>query len=180
MKNLLKISVVAALAGVVMVAAPLDAAYAQSASTVIKQRQSVMKEFSMHVKAVRKFVKGVPAGLTGKKLKRAKSRLGTALDMELRASALAGQSKRLMRFFPKGTSAADGVGKTRSKAVIWAKWSEFEAAAATFGTLAGGLEKAAATGDTGKIKAALAAMGKKGCGGCHKTFRAKKKKKKSS
>ena len=180
MKNLLKIGVVAALAGVVMVAAPLDAAYAQSASTVIKQRQSVMKEFNMHVKAVRKFVKGVPAGLTGKKLKRAKSRLGTAADLELRASALASQSKRLMRFFPKGTSAADGVGKTRAKAAIWAKWSEFEAAAATFGKLAGGLEIAAATGDTGKIKAALATMGKNGCGGCHKTFRAKKKKKKSS
>ncbi len=180
MKYLVKISVVAALAGVVMVAAPLDAAYAQSASTILKQRQSVMKEFNMHVKAVRKFVKGVPAGLSRRKLKKAIRKLGYPGDMELRAQAIAGQSKRLMRFFPKGTSAADGVGKTRAKAAIWAKWSDFEAAAANLGRLAGGLEKAAATGDTGKIKAALGAMGKNGCGGCHKTFRAKKKKKKSS
>lgn len=180
MGNLSRVGVVAALAGLIVAAAPIDAAFAQSASTIIKQRQSVMKEFNMHVKAVRKFVKGVPAGLTGKKLKRAKSRLGKAADMELRASALAGQSKRLMRFFPKGTSPADGVGKTRAKPVIWAKWSEFEAAAANLGRLAGVLEKAAATGDKAKIKTALTAMGKQGCGGCHKTFRAKKKKKKSS
>jgi cytochrome c556 len=85
-----------------------------------------------------------------------------------------------MGFFPKGTSAADGVGKTRAKPVIWAKWGEFEAAAANLGKLASGLETAAATGDKAKIKAALTAMGKNGCGGCHKTFRAKKKKKKSS
>ncbi len=180
MGNFVKIGVVAALAGLIVAAAPIDAAFAQSASTILKQRQSVMKEFNMHVKAVRKFVKGVPSGLTGKKLKRAKSRLGKAADMELRASAIAGQSKRLMRFFPKGTSAADGVGKTRAKPVIWTKMGEFKAAAATLGKLATGLEKAAATGDTAKIKAALDNMNNNGCSGCHRTFRAPRQKKKSS
>ena len=168
------------MAGLIGAAAPIDAAFAQSASTILRQRQSVMKEFNMHVKAVRKFVKGVPAGLTGKKLKRAKSRLGKAADMELRASAIAGQSKRLMRFSPKGTSAADGVGKTRAKPVIWTKMGEFKAAAATLGKLATGLEKAAATGDTAKIKAALDNMNNNGCSGCHRTFRAPRQKKKSS
>ena len=180
MGNLVKISVVAALAGLFTVSAPLDGAFAQSASTILKQRQSVMKENNMHVKAIRKFVKGVPAGLTGKKLKKAKSRLGTAADMELRAFAIAGQMDRLLARFPKGTSNADGVGKTRAKPVIWAKWGEFKAAAANLKGLANGLAKAAATGDTAKIKAALTAMGKNGCNGCHKTFRAKKKKKKKS
>ena len=180
MKNLVKISVVAALAGVFTVSVPLDAAFAQSASTILKQRQSVMKENNMHVKAIRKFVKGVPAGLTGKKLKRAKSRLGTAADMELRAIAIAGQMDRLLARFPKGTSNADGVGKTRAKPVIWAKWGEFVAAAANLKGLANGLAKAAAIGDTAKIKAALDNMNNNGCSGCHRTFRAPRQKKKSS
>ena len=37
---------------------------------------------------------------------------------------------------------------------------------------------AAASGDKKAIAAALGDMGKKGCGGCHKNFRAVKKKKK--
>jgi len=180
MGKLLKISVVAVLAGLFLVAVPIDAAYAQSAGKILKQRQSVMRELNGHVKAVRKFVKGPKAGLSRRKLKKAIRKLGYPGDMELRAQAIAGQSKRLMRYFPKGTSFADGVGKTRAKPVIWARWDDFKAAAANLGKLANGLEKAAATGDKGKIKAALSAMEKKGCGGCHKNFRAKKKKKRSS
>ncbi len=176
----LKISVVAVLAGLFLVAVPIDAAYAQSAGKILKQRQSVMKELNGHVKAVRNFVKGPKAGLSGKKLKKALSKLGNAGDMELRASALAGQAKRMAMYFPKGTSSKDGVGKTRALPAIWVKWGDFEAAAASFGSLAVALEKAAATGDKGKIKSALSAMGKNGCGGCHKNFRAKKKKKRSS
>ncbi len=180
MAKILKMNVVAALAGLIVAVAPVDAAYAQSASTILKQRQSVMKENNMHVKAIRKFLKGVPAGLTGKKLKRAKSRLGTAADMELRAIAIAGQMDRLLARFPKGTSNADGVGKTRAKPVIWAKWGQFEAAAANLKGLANGLAKAAATGDKKKIGAAVDTMYNNGCNGCHGTFRAPRQKKKSS
>lgn len=180
MEKLLKIGIVATLAGLFTVLGPLESANAQSASKTLKQRQGIMKEFSGHVKAVRHMLKGIPAGLTGKKLKRAESRLGTPGDMELRASAMAIQAKRLAGYFPKGTSSADGVGKTRAKPAIWKNWSKFEAAASNLGVLATGLEKASASGDMGKIKTALTTMGKKGCGGCHKSFRAKKKKKKKS
>ena len=100
--------------------------------------------------------------------------------MELRAIAIAGQMDRLLARFPKGTSNADGVGKTRAKPVIWAKWGEFEAAAANLKGLANGLAKAAAAGDTVKIKAAVDNMNNNGCNGCHRTFRAPSKKKKSS
>lgn len=176
----LKIFMVAVLASLITVSAPVEDAVAQSAVKLIKQRQSVMKENNIHVKAIRKFVKGPKKGLTGKKLKKAMNRLGTAADMELRAVAIAGQFDRLLAKFPKGTSSADGVAKTRAKPVIWTRWDDFKAAAANAKSLAQGLEKAAATGDTAKIKTALGALGKKGCGSCHRSFRAPKKRKKKS
>ena len=80
--------------------------------------------------------------------------------------------------FPKGTSLADGAGKTGAKPEIWAKWGEFKAAAAAMGSLAESLAKASATGDKGKMKQAVTSLGKKGCGGCHRNFRKKLKKKK--
>lgn len=176
----LRYGVFAALAGLIVVATPIDAAVAQSAAKIIKQRQAVMKEFSSHMKAVKKYVKGPSKKLTGKKLKRAIKKAGNNVDMELRAQAIGGQAARLMRFFPKGTSKTDGVGKTRAKPVIWTDWAGFEGAAATLGRLAGALETAAAGGDKAKMGAALKALGKKGCGGCHKNFRGKKQKKKGS
>ena len=91
MGKLLKISVVAVLAGLFLVAVPIDAAYAQSAGKILKQRQSVMKELNGHVKAVRKFVEGPKAGLSRRKLKKAIRKLGHPGDMELRAQAIADQ-----------------------------------------------------------------------------------------
>jgi cytochrome c556 len=176
----LNIFMVAVLASLITVSAPVEDALAQSAVKLIKQRQGVMKENNIHVKAIRKFVKGPKKGLTGKKLKKAVSRLGTAADMELRAIAIAGQFDRLLAKFPKGTSSADGVVKTRAKPVIWARWDDFKAAAANAKSLAQGLEKAAAKGDTAEIKAAVGTMYNKGCNGCHRTFRAPKKRKKKS
>ncbi len=178
--NILRHGVLVALAALFVTAAPIDAANAQSAGKILKQRQAVMKEFSSHSKAIRNYVKGPSKKLTGKKLKKRLKKLGNNIDMELRAQAIGGQAARLMRFFPKGTSLADGVGKTRAKAAIWTDWAGFEAAAAKLGRLAGALETAAASGDKAKIGAALTALGKQGCGGCHKSFRGKKQKKRSS
>ena len=178
--KLLHYSVLTALVGIFVVAVPIESSFAQSAGKVIKHRQAIMKEFASHSKAIKKFVKGPSKNLKGKKLKKATKKLGNAVDMELRAQALAGQGARLLQYFPKGTGSADGVGKTRSKQAIWTNWDGFKAATANFVKLAGNLEKAAASGDKAQIAAARAAMGKKGCGGCHRKFRAKKKKKKKS
>ncbi|MBT5456122.1 MAG: cytochrome c [Rhodospirillaceae bacterium] len=176
--GVLRYGVLSALICLFTVSAPMDGALAQSAGKLLKQRQAIMKEFSSHTKAIKKFVKGPSKKLKGKKLKKATKRLGTTVDMELRAQALAGQGTRLAKYFPKGTGTADGVGRTRSKQAIWSDWAGFQAATANFVKLAGNLEKAAASADKGQIGTALAALGKKGCGGCHRNFRAKKKKKK--
>lgn len=180
MEKLLKTGIIAILAGFFTVSGPIDAANAQSAGDTIKQRRALMKEMGGHTKAVKKFIKGPKAGLTGKKLKKAMNRIGKAPDMELRAILLASQAKRLASYFPKGTSLADNAGETGAKPEIWAKWGEFKAAAAAMGSLAESLAKASATGDKAKMKAAVTALGKKGCGGCHKPFRKKLKKKKKA
>jgi cytochrome c556 len=145
--------------------------YAASTDSV-KVRKALMKEMSVHNKSIKKFIKG------HKNPKKAK-RLGDAADMELRAMALGGLATRMLTLFPKGTSLNDQKG-TRAKPEIWSKWSDFEASAKKFGGLAAKLEQASATGDKAKMKAALGALGKQGCGGCHKAFRGPKPKKKSS
>lgn len=148
-------------AGIVMAGTP-QAVMAQSAGKVIKERRALMKNNSKTNKIVGAFVK------KGK---------GSAADVAAAGRQLASNAGRITALFVKGTSATDGVGKTRAKPAIWAKWSEFEAAVAKFKSASENLAKVASSGDTGGIKAAAGAV-RKACGGCHKPFRAPKKKKK--
>jgi cytochrome c556 len=137
----------------------------------IKTRRAVMKELSAHSKAIGKYLKG------HKNPKREK-RLGTAGDVELRALAMAGLANRLPGMFPKGTSLKDMPGKTRAKPEIWAQNKKFRAAAMNLATWSKDIESAAATGDKSKIAAVMKGFGKSTCGGCHKSFRGPKPKKK--
>lgn len=137
----------------------------------IKTRRAVMKELSGHSKAIKKYLKG-------HKNAKKEARLGTAGDMEFRAIAIAGLAKRLPAMFPKGTSLTDKPGKTRAKPAIWTQNKKFSKAANTLASWAKDIESAAATGDKAKIAAAMKGFGKVTCGGCHKTFRGPKKKKK--
>lgn len=148
-------------AGIVMAGTP-QAVMAQSAGKVIKERRALMKNNSKTNKIVRAFVK------KGK---------GSAADVAAAGRQLASNAGRITALFVKGTSATDGVGKTRAKPAIWARWSEFEAAAGKLKSAGENLAKVASSGDTGGIKAAAGKVGK-ACGGCHKPFRAPKKKKK--
>ena len=95
MGKVLKTGIIAVLAGLFVVSAPIDAAYAQSAGDTINQRRALMKEMSGHLKAVKKFIKGPKAGLKGKKLKKAMNKIGKAPDMELRGMLLVSQAGRL-------------------------------------------------------------------------------------
>ncbi len=88
------------------------------------------------------------------------------------AAALQQLSKGLLVLFPQGS----GGGKSRAKPEIWSDWAGFQKAVANFQAAAPGLVPAAKSGDAGKIKAATGAVGK-ACGGCHKPYRAPKKKK---
>lgn len=172
MAKWLKCSLLAVVAAGFVVTAPVAFSTADAADPV-KVRRAVMKEFGVHNKAFKKFFKP-------KKTAKAKKRALKPADMELRALAIMAMAKRLPSMFPKGTSLDDMPGKTGAKPAIWARSMEFEAAADNLKELAGKVQAAASSGDRDAMKASFGAMGKKGCGGCHKTFRKKFKKKKTS
>ena len=74
-------------------------------------------------------------------------------------------------FFPKGTGIGDpGVTKSRALQDIWAKPTEFKAAADNLANLLKAADKAIDSGDNDKMGAAFNAIGK-GCKNCHDTFR---------
>jgi len=147
----------------------LAAAGAGFAADTIKTRQAVMAELGAHTKAVGAFLKG-------NEDPRKSAALGSAGDVEFRATAMASLAKRLPSFFPKGTSSSDMPGKTRAKPEIWTRSDKFMAAAATLENLSNKLAEAAATEDKSRIAAVMKTLGKDGCGGCHATFRGPKPK----
>ena len=83
--------------------------------------------------------------------------------------------KGLTVLFPAGTG-PDKI-KSRAKADIWQDWKKFEASAKKLSAETAKLVKIANGGDKKAVTAQFKAVGK-ACGGCHKPFRAKKKKKK--
>ena len=133
---------------------------AGSPADTIKERRALMKNIGGHVKGVVGYLK------KGK---------GTAADVAAHADAIAANASKIVALYPKGTGPGDGVGKTRGKPVIWTERGKFENAAENLKMLAMKLSSAAYTGDKKAIGMAMGSMGKKGCGGCHKMFRAKKK-----
>lgn len=147
---------------VAMAATPVDA---QSGKNPIKIRQAAMKQNSGNLKGVFGFLKG------GR-------RAGNTDTVALRAQALAAIGQQIPGLFPKGTGMDDvGLAVSGAKADIWSKPAEFKAAADNLSALARKLEAAAGTGDKKQIAAAAGALGKQGCGGCHKAFRMKRPKK---
>ncbi len=162
MHGLMKHGILAALAAAILVAGAPQVVLAQSAGDVIKERRALMKNNSKTNKIVGAFVK------KGK---------GSAADVAAAGRRLASNAGKIAALFVKGTSASDGVGKTRAKPAIWAKWSEFQAAAAKLKSAGENLARVAATGDKAAIKVAAGAMGKS-CGSCHKQFRGPRPKKK--
>lgn len=87
------------------------------------------------------------------------------------ARQLAVLSAQLLRWFPRGTG-PEAVVKTGARAEIWAKPTEYRAAAVNFNTAARALNTAAIRGDVAAITAAARALGPT-CKGCHDSFRAK-------
>ncbi|NQU69661.1 MAG: cytochrome c [Rhodospirillales bacterium] len=134
--------------------------YAGSPADTIKERRALMKNNGGHVKGIVGFLK---------------KGMGTAADAAGHADAIAANAAKIVALYPRGTGPDDNVGKTRAKAAIWTDGAKFEASAANLKTLAMNLASAARGGDKKAIGMAMGAMGKQGCGGCHKVFRAKKK-----
>ena len=133
---------------------------AENAKDVVNYRKSVMKAQSAHLKAIKAIVRG-KVGYTG------------LLGNHAKALELTG--KDLTDLFPAGTG-PDKI-KSRAKADIWKDWKKFEASAKKLNVETAKLVKIANGGDKKAVADQFKVVGK-ACGGCHKPFRAKKKKKK--
>ena len=133
---------------------------AEDAKDVVKYRRAVMSAQFGHFKTIKAIVTG-KVGFTGQLANQA-----TALDLSGRG---------LTVLFPAGTG-PDKI-KSRAKADIWQDWKKFEASAKKLNAETAKLVKVANGGDKKAVAAQFKAVGK-ACGGCHKSFRAKKKRKK--
>ena len=118
---------------------------------IIKYRQNVMKSVSGHMGAIVDILKN-----------------GLPLKDHIVDHALSMQqiSRMTLSMFPEGS----GKGRTKSKKVIWGKWSEFESAAGDFERESIKLVEVAQSGDMEALSKQVRATGKT-CSGCHKNFR---------
>ena len=148
--------------GFAIVAAGLSvgtAALAAGDATVVTKRQGVMKGQSDHMKGIAGYVK---------------NNEGTPADVAKRAGGLSEIAKIIPSLFPEGTGMDEiKQPRTGAKPEIWLDRAGFEKAAKTLQAEAEKLMTVAAGGDKAAIAVQFGAMGKIGCGGCHKTFREK-------
>lgn len=119
----------------------------------IKYRQSVMKSIGGHMGALTAIVKGATANKQ---------------DMVMHAKAMLELAKIAPHVFPKDSDSF--AGKTRAKPEIWTDPADFAKKLAAFEAEAGMVVKAAETGDTGKLAAAVGSMGKNACKACHSKY----------
>lgn len=100
---------------------------------------------------------------------KAASQAATVAEAKTKLAAAIAFAETIPSAFPKGTGIGDeGVTKSRALQDIWAKPTEFKAAAD--GLVAALKAADAALGDKAKADAAFAAVGKS-CGACHTSFR---------
>ena len=154
---MLKLTFVGAL--VVAIGCAVGATTVTAAKDPIKERKAIMKE---KVLKNWKALKGMAGGKT-------------SYDGKAASAAFSAISKAVVgyeKLFPKGSETG---GKTTASPAIWKDMKGFTAKFVAFRA-----DADAAAGSAGKgladLKAAVAKVGK-GCGGCHKAFRVKKKKK---
>jgi cytochrome c556 len=135
------------------------AAFAAADTTIITKRQGVMTGHADHAKAIVAFIK---------------EGQGTPTDVAKRAGAISETAKLIPSLFPEGTGMDEVEDpRTGAKPEIWLDWEGFEKAAKNLEAEALKLMEVAAGGDAAAIAAQFDSFGKKGCGGCHKSFRQK-------
>ena len=118
---------------------------------IIKYRQNVMKSVSGHMGAIVDILKN-----------------GLPLKDHIvdHARSMQQISRMTLSMFPEGS----GKGQTKSKQVIWEKWSEFESAASDFERESIKLVEVAQSGNMEALSKQVRATGKT-CSGCHRNFR---------
>jgi len=125
-----------------------------SQGDVIKERRALMKANSKAFKAIKKAIKAKDFAM-----------------IEAKAGVIAANMEKLPNLFPKGSTSE----KSRAKAAIWKKWNSFTGKANSMYEVAEMLAESAKAKDGDKVAILVKGIS---CKGCHKPFRAKKKKKK--
>lgn len=133
------------------------AAVAQDKETVLKNRQSTMKEQSSDLQKVKAYIDGK----------------GDLAQAKAGAADLTQTTKKIPELFPPGTGGPSPSGDYAAKPAIWSDWNKFLDAQKTAATKADALAVAVNGGDKTAIETAFNDLGKNGCGGCHTTFREK-------
>ncbi len=161
MKNFRKTGVIVLLTALAFGVLAGAVAYAAAEPAyVVSFRRAVMSAQIDHFKAIKAIVRG-KVGFTGQLANHAK-----ALDLT---------GKGLTDLFPAGTG-PDKI-TTRAKPEIWQDWKKFESLAKKLQQETAKLVKISKGSDKKAVAAQFKAVGK-ACGGCHKLFRASKKRKK--
>jgi cytochrome c556 len=152
-------------AAALVLATGLGAAVALAADepvNVVKYRKHFMDANGAHIAMIASVIKG---------------EVSLSDQIAPNAQALAEQGKllttNLKQLFPEGTAKGETPEKSAALPVIWEKWGDFEQAAQKFQEESAKFAEVAQGGDTAAIARQLGALGKRGCGGCHQTFREK-------
>lgn len=124
---------------------------------VIKERRALMKGNSKASKAIKKAAKEKDYA-----------------TIEAKAKAIAANMEKIPDLFTKGTTSE----KSRAKPEIWEKWDDFDQKRVAMKAAAEELAETAKAMNGEKVGILVKGFGKK-CGSCHRSFRKKKKKKKS-
>ncbi len=121
----------------------------------IKKRKGIMKSNNKAGKAIKAAVKE-----------------GDFATVEQNAKKIVANAGNLVALFPEGSTAKN----SRAKAEIWQEWDDFKAKVNDLKDAAGKLANAANAKDSEQVQVQNKAVGA-ACSGCHKRYRARKKKK---
>ena len=130
-----------------------------SQGDVVKERKNLMRTNNRAVRAIAKAVKD-----------------NDFAAIEKNAKQVVEDMNELLAVFPKGSTAEN----SRAKPDIWKDWDSFQAKQLAAKTAAEQLALAAAAKDSKEVEAKVKALGTQGsgaCGSCHRTFRARSKRK---
>jgi cytochrome c556 len=142
-----------------LLAASSGTAIAASGAESLALRKAVMQSIAAHFGATVAAIKSGDA-----------KRIQAAARQ---AQAINTLSKGIVILTPKGSGAS--AGKTRALPKIWQDWAGYQKAAAALTAESAKLVAALKTGDAKAAMSQFGRTGKVGCGGCHGTYRAKKK-----
>lgn len=145
--------VVAVAAGLLLSAGGVIVVAQEKATGIVAYRQAAMKANAAHAQALQ-------VVLT--------DQTQLVKDAAYHAEAIKETAEYLPKLFPPGSTAA-----SNALPPVWDDPAGFAAASKKAEELAEKLADTMETGDVAASLAALQALGKEGCGGCHETFRKK-------